>query len=155
MLSSLGMVTLALQSSWLGQRMVNDTSNSLWESLLKESSKRTRQSRAVSTWFGDINVGKNSVISKFCTDSTTELSEKEQTSVPGIRSIKEILSYSYLDVDDVDSDSYSRVDIWSVNDKTFDESVENVVRPLESDKVRHIKNSIRAGRPTFISCNIL
>lgn len=105
----------------------------LWSTLLKESSKRVKAPDSVCIIFGDHDSGKSSLLNKLGGDSTLGGERNSST-------VRDIISYTYIDVDEefLDSDSVSRINLWSISDKTFAGCIENVIKPGESERVRSI-----------------
>jgi hypothetical protein len=101
----------------------------LWSTLLTESSKRFKAPEATCIFLGDTDVGKNTLISKI----GGSVFESEVTG----RIIKDIISYAFIDVDDgfLDSESISRINLWSINNKTFEGCIENVIKPTKAERV--------------------
>ena len=102
----------------------------LWSTLLKESSKRFKAPEATCVFLGNANIGKRSLLSKIGECPAFEADGNG-------RVIKDISSYTYMDVDEglLDSDSLSRINLWSVSEKTFEGCIEKVIRPKKSDRV--------------------
>lgn len=105
----------------------NYLDNNLWSQLLRESSKRPKQPQATCVLVGDIGSGKNSLLDKICNNKS--LSNKNGN---------EIISYNYLDISDEgleDIENVSRINIWTISDKSFDQSFDVLVNPKITDSV--------------------
>jgi septin family protein len=106
----------------------NSLENNLWSTLLKESSKRPKQLQATCVLAGDIGSGKNSLLNKVCNNKS--LSNNNGN---------EIISYNYLDLSDEglseDIENVSRINIWTISDKSFDQSFDVLVNPKITDSV--------------------
>jgi hypothetical protein len=102
----------------------------LWSTLLKESSKRVKAPDATCIIFGDHDSGKSTLLNKLGGDSILGGEGNSST-------IRDIISYTYIDVDEefLDSDSVSRINLWSISDKSFAGCIENVIKPGESEPV--------------------
>jgi hypothetical protein len=120
--------------------------NSLWSSLLKESSKRSSvPPSATVVVLGDVGVGKGTFIRAAASSST------RGDAAGGTGTFKDVLSYGYLDVDDISGSGSShsssggggggssssgaggasgtRLDFWGVSDATFDGCLDAVTAP--------------------------
>ena len=118
--------------------MVEDKeSQNLWSTLLRESSKRFKAPEATCIFCGDRGIGKSSLVSMIGGNSNYDVDGNG-----GI--IKDIISYAFLDVDEgvLDSDSVSKINVWSINNKTFDNCMQNVIKPDKQGRVRHISYSM-------------
>lgn len=103
----------------------------LWSTLLKESSKRFKAPEATCIFLGDIDVGKNTLLSKIVSSSAYEDDGNG-------RYTKEIISYSFIDVDEglLDSDSLSRINMWSISNRTFESSIDLIAKSDKAHRVR-------------------
>ena len=122
--------TAQLPSICLFGSMVEDKDpQNLWSTLLKESSKRFKAPEATCIFLGDTDIGKSTLLNKIG-GSTVEPDANG-------RMIKDIISYAFIDVDEgiLDSESVSRINLWSISNKTFEGCIENVVRPGKSERV--------------------
>jgi GTPase SAR1 family protein len=120
----------------MGEKKESEALN-LWSSLLKESSKRVKAPDATCIILGDYDSGKSTLLSKLGGESI--LGAEVNSSI-----IKEILLYTFIDVDEefFDSDSVSRINLWSISDKTFTGCIENVIKPGESERVSSLRKFI-------------
>jgi hypothetical protein len=106
-------------------------SSNLWSSLLQESSKRTKHPDSIAIFLGDSECGKTKLVERLCISDNKELlSNSEYVS-------KEIMSYNFLDIDDAftSGEMPSKVGIWSISDKCFDNAIETVTKLSKSEKV--------------------
>jgi Dynein light intermediate chain (DLIC) len=103
----------------------------LWSTLLKESSKRFKAPEATCIFLGDIDVGKNTLLNKIVGSSAYEVDGTG-------RYTKEIISYSFIDVDEglLDSDSLSRINMWSISNRTFESSIDLIAKSDKAHRVR-------------------
>lgn len=103
----------------------------LWSTLLKESSKRFKAPEATCIFLSDIDVGKRTLLVKIVGSSDYEVDVNE-------RHTKEIISYSYIDVDEglLDSDSLSRINMWSISSRTFESSIDLITKSDKGHRVR-------------------
>ena len=128
----------------LGTAAIMTAENSLWSSLLKESSKRSSvPPSATVVVLGDVGVGKGTFIRAAACSST------RGDAAGGTGTFKDVLSYGYLDVDDISGSGSSnsssggggssssgaggasgtRLDFWGVSDATFDGCLDAVTAP--------------------------
>lgn len=116
----------------MGEKKESETLN-LWSTLLKESSKRIKAPEATCIILGDHDTGKSTLLSKLGGNSI--LGAEGNGSI-----IKEIISYTFIDVDEefLDPDSASRINLWSISNKTFKGCMENVIKPGESEQVSSV-----------------
>ena len=106
----------------------------LWSTLLKESSKRFKAPEATCVFFGDSGIGKSSLVQKIGGSSNFDNGGYGRT-------ISDILSYAFIDIDEgiLNSESVPRINLWSISDKTFEGCLENVVKPgKSSERVRFL-----------------
>lgn len=106
----------------------------LWSTLLKESSKRFKAPEATCVFLGDTGIGKSSLVQRIGGSSNFDSGSNG-------RIISDILSYAFIDVDEgiLNSESVSRINLWSIGDKTFEGCLENVVKPgKSSERVRRL-----------------
>ena len=105
--------------------------NDLWSSLLKESSKRFKYPDATCILLGDVDCGKTKLVENLCSSSNSK--DKLQSSTSD-SNVKEILSYSFFEVDEsmATAETPSRIGVWSINDKCFDQALHTAVRPSKS-----------------------
>ncbi len=100
-----------------------------WESLLRESSKRTKQSESAVIFVGNSKSGKSSIIKQFC--------EKDKDSS---RDGDEIISYYYFNLSNFDENAQNvesgRVSVWSLDEKSFGDFSDVVMDPTTLDNVR-------------------
>ena len=101
----------------------------LWSTLLKESSKRFKAPEATCVFLGDTGIGKSSLVQRIGGSSNFDSGSNG-------RIISDILSYAFIDVDEgiLNSESVSRINLWSIGDKTFEGCLENVVKPGKSSE---------------------
>ena len=102
----------------------------LWSTLLKESSKRFKAPEATCVFLGNANIGKRTLMAKIGECPGFDLESNS-------RVIKDIVSYTYMDVDEglLDSDSLSRINLWSVSDKNFEDCIDKVIKPRKFERV--------------------
>ena len=109
-----------------------ETNLNLWSSLLRESSKKTKYSDALTVFLGNSDCGKTKLVDKLCAHPSKENNvDVEYVS-------KEIVSYNFFETDESlsDTDLHSKVGIWSISDKCFDNALNTVVTPANTDRVR-------------------
>lgn len=112
------------------QEAVNATEQpNLWSTLLKESSKRFKAPEATCVFLGNANIGKRTLMGK--------IGECPGFDLESSRVIKDIVSYTYMDVDEglLDSDSLSRINLWSVSDKNFEDCIDKVIKSRKLERV--------------------
>lgn len=104
---------------------------SLWSNLLKESSKRVRLEDSCCIFVGDVGCGKSRLTEKLC---FRENSKEQLLDTNGYQN-KEVISYNYFDVEEGISNSElaSKVNLWSISNKSFDNSMETVSFPSPID----------------------
>lgn len=102
----------------------------LWSSLLKESSKRFKAPEATCVFLGDIDIGKKTLLKKIVGNSTIDDDGAD-------RVIKDIVSYTFIDVEEgmLDSDSLSRINLWSISNRTFEGCLDQVIQSGKSERV--------------------
>lgn len=122
----------------------------LWSNLLKESSKRFKAPEATCVFLGDTGIGKSALVQKIGGTSNYEVNSNG-------RIIADIISYAFIDVDEgiLDSESVSRINLWSISNKTFEGCLENVIKPDKSERVRPFVGAINMVSPTFSCRNCL
>ena len=109
------------------------SATNLWETLLRESSKRSKLPEGTVLFFGNMGCGKNVLLEKFCSSNL-------DTKTSGIgRGKAEVISYNFFnaaDADDgpVDQESVSRVSVWSFNNQTFGGALDIVLNPTKIEK---------------------
>lgn len=96
----------------------------LWGALLRESSKRSKYPASVCVLLGDAACDKSQVTGRLCAGSGEE---QPQTS-------PSILAYDYFSVEDVESESPLRVNMWTLHDTTFDGAFDAIYRPVEANE---------------------
>lgn len=108
----------------------NAEPQNLWSSLLKESSKRFKAPEATCVFLGDIDIGKKTLLKKIVGNSTIDDDGSD-------RVIKDILSYTFIDVEEgiLDSDSLSRINLWSISNRTFEGCLDHVIQSGKSERV--------------------
>jgi hypothetical protein len=100
----------------------------LWTSLLQESSKRSQIPESTCIIVGDPNSGKKQLLQKIC---------NLQSSSEGIDFQKELISYSYFDIDEGYLESISRVNVWSFDHHIFNNAFEIIGDSNKTDKVSY------------------
>lgn len=103
----------------------------LWSTLLKESSKRFKAPEATCIFLGNVDVGKNTLLNKVVGSSANDVEGNG-------RYTKEIISYTFIDVDEglLDSDSLSRINMWSISNRTFESCIDLIVKSDRAHRVR-------------------
>lgn len=104
----------------------------LWETILRESSKRSRLPEGTVIFFGNSSCEKDKLVEKFCViDSNAEIT----------RAKTEILSYDFFHAIDssddgpVDVESVTRVSLWSLNNQVFKGALDVVLDPSKIEKL--------------------
>lgn len=108
--------------------MADDTTLTLWETLLRESAKGKQGQQSSAVIVGDIGVGKSKLVSNIC--SHNKVSNNTSN---GIKS--EILSYNYLDCEEFDSDTAARIHLWTIGLQTFDKAFQVLINPKKTERV--------------------
>lgn len=105
-------------------------SKEIWQSFLRNSSKRIQNIHGTCVIVGDAQSGKADLIAKICADKNLsvtaeeeedeeEIAEKADLSMPK----KELLGYNFFYIDDDDDTTDdSRVNVWSFNDHMMEHS---------------------------------
>eukprot|EP01041_Mallomonas_annulata_P007060 gene7060-14364_t len=113
--------------------MSSSSTNSpnLWETILRESSKKTRSPEGTVIFCGNKGCAKEKIIEKFCV-----------TEANGVRPKTEVLSYDFFHAVDpsendgpVDLESVNRVNLWSLSNLAFYGALEVVLNPSKVEKL--------------------
>ena len=107
--------------------------SNLWASIMNGSSKRSKAIDATCVIFGDRDVGKGTLLGKIGNSSTHDV--MKSLIGAGSRVMKEIVSYSYVDVEETwisDFESISRINLWSLSTENY---MDGFIMPHIDDKV--------------------
>ena len=93
-----------------------------WEKSLLDVSTRTRQANSTVFIVGNKGVGKSTLVADFCED------------IPN-RPNNELICYDYFNTNDTDdSESASKINLWSFDDTTFPTLVDVFLKEPSDDK---------------------
>lgn len=98
----------------------------LWSSFLRESSKRAQSQESTCIAVGDECSGKTQLLLRL----SPSAGEPENQTFR-----KDIVSYKYLDVDDKDLESTTRVNVWTFDNSVFGSAYDILQSNCKSDKV--------------------
>jgi len=108
----------------------------LWESLLRENSKRSKIPEGNVLFVGELSCKKNSLLEKFCVSVP-------QTSVSNSGTLSantELISYKYVNVNEIDDsqsdlDASNRIHLWALNEFVFKNALDLVFKPEKQERV--------------------
>jgi len=129
--------------------MSNESLN-LWETILSESSKRSRLPEGTVIFMGSNSCEKEKLIEKFCVADANGGLGRAKT---------EILSYDFFyavdpsDDGPVDEESVTRVSLWSLNEQAFRGALEVVLDPSKIERLV-IMIGIDLSKPEECSHNL-
>ena len=108
---------------------MSEDTQTLWHSLLRESSKVKRIPQASCVVIGDVGIGKSKLVDSICS------SNNKHVNVSNDNIKTEIVSYNYLDFEEYESDTAARIHLWTIGLQTFDKAFELLVNPKKTERL--------------------
>ena len=164
-------------------QMTANLNPNIWESLLKESSKRVQLPDGAVLFLGNASCGKTALVGRVCADSDGPAQED----VPKIPDITAYDSFVASDMDEVrpaplaisisyvysmiildfpthffsslqtlsDNFSTSRVGVWSISEKSFKGAAALVLQPSRIERVRYYSRILYSELIDILNLNFL
>jgi len=108
-----------------------EETETLWSSLLRESSKLKKVPQAACVVVGDTGIGKSKLVDNICSNNKSS----NQANHDSNNLKTEIVSYNYLDYEEYESDIVAKIHLWTIGLQAFDKAFEVLVSPKKTERL--------------------